>query len=240
VNIKHEVRKLIRNLGYDIVHYSVELHPLARKKKFLASYPVDVILDVGANTGQFAQRMRTDLGFSGRIVSFEPVSSAFKILKKNAAADPSWEALNYALGAVPGKSEINIAENSYSSSLLKMLPSHEKLAPESKYVGTEKIEVKTLDSIFDDICSKSERIYLKIDTQGFESRVIEGAERSLPYVDIIQLEMSLLPLYQDERLFCDLYRLLNDKGYDLVSVEPGYADKNTGRLLQVDGLFHRS
>lgn len=84
-----------------------------------------------------------------------------------------------------------------------------------------------------------DNVYLKIDTQGFESRVIKGAERSLLQISTIQLEMSLIPLYQDELLFSDLHSILSKKGYSMVSIEQGIVDKNSGQLLQVDAVYHR-
>lgn len=89
---------------------------------------------------------------------------------------------------------INIAGNSYSSSILKMLPSHVEASPESEYIGHEVIEVKTIDSIFPFLRNKGRNFYLKIDTQGFEERVINGAADSLQFIKLVQLEMSLIPL----------------------------------------------
>ena len=106
-------------------------------------------------------------------------------------------------------------------------------------MGRELTEIRTLDSMIGEICSIEDNIYLKIDTQGFESKVLKGAEHSLAQIGTIQLEMSLVPLYQDELLFGDLNSLLNGKGYALVSIEPGFCDKNTGQLFQVDGIYHR-
>jgi FkbM family methyltransferase len=255
MGIKHHLRKLLRNIGYAMSHdsplsepllsrkqlfeyYGVD-DPLMRRKRMFDFYGIDTVLDIGANKGQFAQELRNELGFSKRIVSFEPLNSAYEILKTNAERDPQWEAFNFALGDTEAKSEINIAENSLSSSLLKMMPCHLKAAPESEYVGRQVIEIRRLDSIFADICAANSNVYMKIDTQGFESNVIKGAENALPYIETIQLEMSLVPLYEGELLFGDLYSLLSKKGYSLVSVESGFSDQTSGQLLQVDGVFHR-
>ena len=206
----------------------------------MESYGIDVILDVGANTGQFAQQMRTDLGYSGRIVSFEPLSSEFEQLSKNAKRDQKWEVINCGLGEADSTMEINIAGNSGSSSLLKMLPAHIKAAPESGYVARELIKIKSLDSIIDNLCMKNDNIYLKIDTQGYESKVIKGAEASLARIGSIHLEMSLTPLYEEEMLFGEMHTLLSEKGYCLVSIETGFSNPITGQLLQVDGIYHRN
>ena len=118
-----------------------------------------------------------------------------------------------------------------------MLPSF--FAEEVEFIDSEITKIKTLDSIFDTICNKDDNIYLKIDTQGFEEKVIRGAESSLAYIDTIQLELSLIPLYKNELIIHEMCSLLKKRGYTLVSVEPGLLDHNTGQLLQIDGIFHR-
>lgn len=203
-------------------------------------YNIDTVLDIGANSGQFMQQLRGDLGYTNRIISFEPLSSAFELLKANAERDPNCEVFNIALGDTDERREINIAGNSYSSSLLDMLPSHLKSAPESRYIGREIIEVKRLDSIFDSLCKSTNRVYMKIDTQGYESKVLKGAEKSLMQIDTVQMEMSLVPLYEGELLFNEMCMLMSEKGYSLVAIETGFSDQDSGQLLQVDGIFHRS
>lgn len=235
---KQIVHQFLRRLGYDLIKYEAATHPLARRKKLLESYGIEVVIDVGANVGIYGKQLRA-IGFKGQIISFEPLSSAYEELLKNTNTDSHWNSMNYALGNYSGKTDINIAGNSHSSSLLDMLPSHLKSAPESKYCGKEQIRIETLDSIFESICSKKQSSLLKIDTQGFEKKVIDGAEKSLEFIDTIQLEMSLIHLYRDELLFDEMYRVLYQKGYSIVSIEPGFTNEATGQLLQVDGIFHR-
>jgi FkbM family methyltransferase len=200
---------------------------------------IDVVLDVGANAGQFAHHLRRDLGFEGRICSFEPLSIAFRKLQSRAAEDPKWQGFNFALGDIDGLATINVAANSESSSMLEMLPLHVEAAPESRFVGTEDVEIRRLDAIFDDLCHPGEAVYLKIDTQGFEGRVLRGADRCLPEIDTLQVEVSLTPLYRDELTFDQLYQLLLGKGYAMVDLEPGFTNPQTGQLLQADVIFHR-
>lgn len=239
MDIKRGFRRILWKMGYDISRFDPVSNILARKKKLIETYAINVVLDVGASTGIFAQQMRKDIGFSGKIISFEPLSSAFELLRINARKDPAWKVINCALGDAAERQYINIAGNSDSSSILDMLPSHVNSAPESKYIGRELVEIKTLDSMINDICSPQDNVYLKIDTQGFESRVIKGANNSLPRIHTIQLEMSLSPLYKDESLLIDLHSLLINKGYSLIDIEPAFRDKNSGRLLQIDGIYHR-
>jgi FkbM family methyltransferase len=236
---KHKFRKFLWRFGYDFYRFTPDNNPIARKKRLFQSSDIDVVLDIGANIGQFSQQLRDDIGYTKRIISFEPLSSAFRILKSNAQYDPSWDVLNYALGDVEEKQEINIAGNSDSSSLLEMLPSHIKVAPSSEFIGKEMVEVKKLDSIIDVYCKNTDNIYMKIDTQGYEKKVLEGAQESLKKIDIIQMEMSLVPLYKKELLFIQMCTLMSKINYRLISIEPAFVDPISGQILQVDGIFHR-
>ena len=78
---------------------------------------------------------------------------------------------------------------------------------------------------------------LKIDVQGFEKNVLDGAKETLPYVSVIQVEMSLVPLYENQMLFFEMIHYLDDKGFTLFSLENGFSNPRTGRLLQTDGIF---
>jgi len=238
MSIKHELRKILWKMGYDFSRLGLASYPLERRRRLLESYAIDVVLDIGANTGEFAQKMR-EIGFSGKIISFEPLSSAFKILRQNADQDSNWEVINCAIGEANFTKEINIAGNSTSSSLLEMLPTHLKSAPESRYVAKEVVEIKTLDSMINELCSKEDNIYLKIDTQGYTNKVIEGGKDSLLRIGTIQLEMSLIQLYEGEPLFAEMHAFLSQRNYCLVSIEAGFSDLKSGQLLQVDGIYHR-
>jgi FkbM family methyltransferase len=239
VGIRRTIRKLARAMGYEKIKPPVLPEVLERRRKLLAAYDVDLIIDVGANTGQFAQEMRRTLGYTGRIVSFEPLQSAFSQLAENARTDPNWTVLNYALGERNERRELHIAGNSYSSSVLPMLESHAQAAPESVYVGSESIEIKTLDSVFASIKGNARRCYLKIDTQGFELPVLLGAEASLASIDTVQLELSVIPLYEGQSLYLEMCSWFAERGYELVSIEPGFGESSSGRMLQFDGVFHR-
>lgn len=206
--------------------------------KLFETYGIGMALDVGANTGQYAEDLRRN-GFCGRIVSFEPLKSAFQHLAARAANDPLWGTRNMALGAVQGKSTIHVAGNSTSSSLLKMLPSHEAAAPESRYTNSEEIMVETLDSIWASLETWTGNVWLKVDTQGYEAEVLKGAEKTMARIACVQLEMSLQPLYEGSEAFEVLLARMIGMGYRLVGLQPGFTDNNTGVLLQVDGIFHR-
>lgn len=239
MGIKHQLRTLLWKSGYDITRFKPASHPIARRQRFLKIYQIDTVLDVGANTGQFAFELRHDMGYKNKILSFEPLSTAFSILQKNANGDDAWEVFNHALGDLELTTEINVAANSESSSLLPMLPSHLKSAPQSQYIGKEQISVKTLDQIFPALCQDARNIYLKLDTQGFEKNVLLGAASSLGRIDTVQMELSLVPLYNNQMLFSEMHAFMIERGYTLIAVEDGFSDPNSGQVLQADGIFHR-
>lgn len=236
--LSNTLHKILRSVGFDYSRYSPSQHPLARHRKQLQFFGIDLVLDVGGNRGQTGTNLRA-AGYKGEIISFEPLRNAFNILAKTAQRDGAWHVYNYALGSANTSATLNIAGNSVSSSLLGMLPAHLAVAPDSKYIGQQPVEVHTLDSLYDSMCARAHNIYLKIDTQGFEMQVLAGAADSLPHISTLQLEMSLVPLYGDAPLFQDLYSYLTVRGYQLVSVDPAFTDDRTGRQVQIDGIFHR-
>lgn len=238
MRIRDSIRKIIRKCGYDVIRYTRTSHTEARRISLISEYKISVILDVGANTGQYAKRLRY-LGHTGRVVSFEPLRSEYAELEKRASRDPAWETRNYALGDHDGTQEINVSENSVSSSLLNILPRHIASEPKARSIGKKTIELRKLDSIFDEICSGEDNPYLKLDTQGYEMQILEGAERSLDKIHTIQIEMSLIPQYQGETLLPEMTSWLYAKGYVLVAIEPAHSDWRDGQMLQVDGIFHR-
>jgi hypothetical protein len=120
-----------------------------------------------------------------------------------------------------------------------MLERHREAAPGTGYVADETIDVRTLDEEFAGVSRGARHVYLKLDVQGYEGAVLDGARRALPSIDTIQLELSLVPLYEGGPLMDEMWARLRGMGYQMVSIEPGFADDRTGLLLQVDGIFHR-
>lgn len=239
-NNKSSLLKLKRFLnslfGIELKRYPTD--ELTRRIRLIEHHNIDVILDIGANIGQYGGEMR-NLGFKGEIHSFEPMKSAFEKLKKNAAGDSKWQVHHFSIGEKDGQTTINIAKNSVSSSLLENLPQLTDSAPEAAFVEKETIEIRKLDSIFDDLNLNGKKIYLKIDTQGYEEMVLLGAEKSLEKVTGIQIEMSFVPSYQGAITFDEMKTKLNQKGFTLLALENGFYDKKTGKQLEVDGVFYR-
>ena len=238
--LKKTIKKLSRSLGIDLKRYNVQTSEAAKMQRLLAYHNIDLVFDIGANIGQYAKSLR-ELGYSGRIVSFEPLSSAYSQLKAVSKKDPLWEiAPQTAIGNQEGEIIINIAGNSQSSSALPMLDAHVQSAPESAYSGSETVKLSRLDTLAKDyIKSETKSIFLKIDVQGLEKQVLEGATAILPLVKGIKLELSLVPLYEGQVLFKEMIDIIEKLGYELYGIEPGFTAEKTGRMLQMDGIFFK-
>ncbi len=234
IKLKRSVNKFF---GVDVVRYPTE--NLDRRIKLLNNYNIDVIIDVGANIGQYGGEMRS-IGFKGQIISFEPLKKAFEKLEKNASKDPNWRVFNSSIGEKDGQTTINVSKNSVSSSLLDHLPQLTESAPQAAFVDKETIEIKKLDTIFDSLDIKGKNIYLKIDTQGYEEMVLAGAEKSLQFIKGIQIEMSFIPSYNGSMTFDKMKIKLNELGFQMMALENGFYDKKTGKQLEIDGIFYRN
>lgn len=229
-NLKKYIRKLARKAGFDIIRGS---HPAGA---ILCNQGISLILDVGANVGQYGLKVRR-LGYEGRIVSFEPVSAPFAQLAKNAENDPLWEVANYGLGDTDGEAMINVSQNSEFSSILNNLQiTKDYFAESAQYVAQEQVVIKKLDSIFENYCQADDKVLLKIDTQGYEKNVLAGAEASLKHIAGLQVELSFIQLYEGELLIKEMLDYLDKKGFTIVWLEP---ISQTGKLLQGDGIFLR-
>ena len=236
--IRGLIKKALKNAGYIASRYDPRRDPDVVRNRFFELNSINTVLDVGANAGQYGVRLR-HLGYQGKIVSFEPLSSAFAKLMEHAADDANWITERCALGDRDGGSSINIARNSWSSSLLEMLPRHVHAAPQSAYIGKEAVVIHKLDSLFELYVSPNDRVFLKIDTQGFTSKVLAGAEHSLKRIKGLEVELSTVPLYEGEPLIHDVLSCLYEKGFAVYYLEPELIDDNCGQQLQLNGLFHR-
>ena len=154
--------------------------------RLLREREVEVVLDVGANAGQYARRLRDD-GYEGVIVSFEPLAEAFERLESAAIDDPKWHTMRMALAEKPGTATIHVSANSYSSSFLPITDRCVDAAPDAAYVGTELADVATLDVL----ALPPGAAMLKIDVQGTESSVLRGARELLRRVEAVEAELSL-------------------------------------------------
>jgi FkbM family methyltransferase len=237
---KRLVRSLFLRAGLDLHRLTPASDPYVQLHYALKANGIDLVLDVGANTGQFASSLLA-VGYNGRIVSFEPLSLAHARLSAAAKGVSTWIVHERsAIGDRDGETEINVAGNSVSSSVLAMTDKHATAAPGSAYVGRESVQMVRLDTVARTYLRDAARPFLKIDTQGFEWQVLEGARETLPSIRGILCEMSLVPLYSGQRLWKDVLAKIEGDGFSLWALQKGFTDPKDGRTLQMDGIFFRT
>lgn len=240
MTILHSIKDLALKVGVEVNWYNPAQSDIARLFRLLETHRIDTVLDVGANDGGYGRMLRRG-GYGGAILSFEPLADAHMRLVQASNGDAAWQvAPRMAIGASNDEIEINVAGNSTSSSILPMRALHESAAPQSRYIGTEKVPLSRLDSVAHPFIEKSGNLLLKVDTQGYEMPVLEGAESLLPRVCGIQIELSLVPLYEGQMLYREVIDWIAGIGFELWSITPGFVDQKSGRMLQMDGVFFRS
>lgn len=204
----------------------------------MRQHDVAAVLDIGANVGQFGRLLR-QAKFGGRIHSVEPLQSAYERLAATAASDARWTTQRAAVSGESGTLTINVSSNSVSSSVLPMLEQHAAAAPAAQYVEQESVPATTVDEIVTDHDLTPERTLLKIDVQGYERDVLDGAVKTLPSFVGVRTEMSLVALYDGQALMPEIIDILGRNGFQLWHIEPGFTEPGSRRLLQVDGVFFR-
>ncbi len=237
--LKSIIKRSIHRLGFDLRRYNPATSDGARFMAALSSHNVNLVFDVGANEGQFGRGLR-ELGYTGRIVSFEPLLGPWNKLTEARRDDLKWEvAPRAAIGSEDGETEMHVAGNSVSSSVLKMLDAHVKAAPASAYVGTEQLPMRRLDAIGKAFVHPDSVLFIKIDTQGFESQVLKGAPQLLEKAVGVHLELSFVPLYEGQSKYDGLISQLEGMGFEMWDILPNFVDPESSRLLQADATFFR-
>lgn len=205
----------------------------------LAAHNIDLFLDVGANNGQTGQMLRAN-GFKGTIVSYEPLSKARVKLLAASEKDENWHvAPAMALGATTGFVDMHVSESTDMSSIAA--PCAELLAalPKTKETAIESVPINRLDDVALEWIGGAKAPFLKIDAQGHDLAVLEGASGIINHVQGVHMEMSLFPLYEGEpdyRVLCERLHALGFKPY--LMQERTYSRK-LNRQLQIDGTFFR-
>ena len=212
---------------------------MQRQSVLMRDRKIGLVLDIGANKGQYGKILRDNIGYKGLIVSFEPLMDAFVILQQTVASDPLWECHNIAFGDTAGTATINISANSHSSSLLPVSGRALEIEPSAGYIGSQDVVVHRLDAVLDQYTWPGEEIFLKIDTQGYELKILNGALGVMNRFALIQLETSFFEVYRGTTLIGDMIKFLDYIGYRVVSIEPGWENPATGELLEADIIFGR-
>ena len=207
---------------------------LMQLKILLDQERINCALDVGANKGQFASDLR-GIGYSGSIISFEPLSREFGPLSESFKNDPQWRGVQLALGNFNGSATINILpELTGWSSILQP-------ATGWRAAETEKIEVRRLDEVLGGLLpdSTASRVLLKMDTQGYDLSVFEGAKGCLPLICALQSELSVVPLYKGMPHYIEALTAYEAQGFDLFHLAVESRSKGSG-LQEMNCLMRRN
>jgi FkbM family methyltransferase len=217
---------VLRSTGYQVAsHLPEEWVRWVRSrnliKDVLSRLSINCVFDVGANRGQFGTLLRRT-GYKGLILSFEPVRVNFDALEKVAAESKNRRVFPYALGAAECSKRINVTDETVFSSFLTPSEDSQPRFPGNRVARTEEVEVRRMDSVFDDLIEEipSPRVYVKLDTQGFDTEVLRGAESVLDRVLALQTEISFQPIYNDMCGFASSITEFQARGFEVVDFTP--------------------
>jgi FkbM family methyltransferase len=208
----------------------------------LDRYAVNCVVDVGANYGTFG-RLIGSTGYQGRIVSFEPVAATFASLTSSIEADDAWETHQFALGSREETARINVtAADNFSSFLQPNAYGHEQFGAETDVDHGEEVQVRRLDALWPVVTRRIEspRVFLKMDTQGWDLEVLVGASAILGDVVAVQSEIAVRDIYEDQQTgHADMIDHLAELGFDLSGLFPVNLDDQM-RVIEFDCVAVRA
>ena len=207
--MKKFLRSILNFFDLDIVRVRNSHDDLTKHlSNVLLRKNIDCVLDVGANSGQYGLFLRA-LGYKGYILSFEPVSSVFYSLLENCEKDEKWFCFNYALGDKNEEKVLNVYKSTVFSSFLKANDYSKNIWHSLERVKPETVKVFRLEDVWSELTSKLDckKYMLKLDTQGFDKFVFDGAHNCLENIEVLQSEVSLIPVYEG---MLQVYEVLNE------------------------------
>jgi FkbM family methyltransferase len=238
--LRTKLRRYGREFGIDVRRVGRFFDESKVLAHLLEERDIPLVIDVGANVGQFASSLFR-AGYTGRVLSFEPFVDARNELVNMSSSNPRWMVgPPVALGCKSATGLLHIARNSISSSLLPMECLHVNAAPQSAELGTVPVDVRRLDDVLTSLGFADETFFLKLDTQGTEKAILEGSSALLHRIAGIKIELSFVPLYVGQPLFDEVQGFITARAFEIWDVTPGFRDTQTGRLLQSDFVFFRS
>ena len=201
---------------------------------------VNCVLDVGANVGQFGRLLRRG-GYQGRIVSFEPLGEFATKLRRRADKDRDWRVHEYALGDEETTAEINATPGASLSSLLPASEFGKEWSPKLERSVKQEIRIRRLDNVLDEVLDgvADPRVYLKLDTQGYDVPAFRGAGDRLPEIVAMQSEVSCLPIYEGMPQLEEQLGEYRAAGFDLAGMFPVSMHRPTLRVLEFDAVLVR-
>jgi FkbM family methyltransferase len=239
--IKRIVQRVLNRLGYQIMRLPA---PHSHERLIAALLPalrVNCVIDVGGHRGEFYRLLRR-AGYQGRVVSFEPFGESFQHLRRITAGDPDWRGWDVALGREAGTLSLNVPDSTSFASFLRPNDYCEARFPEARWSGRAvPVGVKRLDSLYPEVVAGIERprVFLKMDTQGWDSQVIDGAGAVLADVVALQSEISAIPIYDGMRTLMESVAHYESLGFELTNLFPVTFDAADVRVIEYDCVMCR-
>ncbi|RUM42185.1 MAG: FkbM family methyltransferase [Desulfocapsa sp.] len=238
-------RRFAKLFGYDLLHIK-RRHPSleAHLSVLFEQIEINLVLDVGANTGQYATLLREN-GYKGNIISFEPVARNLAVLEIKAGKDPLWHICPYGLGASNQFLDINVTQlSTFSSFLTPNEYAGQLFTADTPIESIEKVEVKRLDAVYDDLCSViNEDVvvpYLKMDTQGYDLEVLKGCQNIIEEIEAFQSEISLIPLYENMPDHIEALKYFQKLGFSLTGMYQVTRDRSNQLLVEMECVMRKN
>jgi FkbM family methyltransferase len=235
--LKKSIFSFLRKKGIELKRYNLHTSEQALISHIVKHHNIDLVIDIGANVGDYVNDLY-ECGYKGSACSFEPVKEVYERLTSKNKHYPSWKTINIGIGGAHEQKEIHVSGNMASSSLLQVTSRSTSAEPSTQFIRHETIEVKPLDMVAnEENFVRFKNIFIKIDVQGYEMEVLRGAQQFLPFAYFVQMELSLVQLYDGAPDYLEMVRTMDEKGFDVFTIIPGFRNPVNGQMLQADGIF---
>ena len=235
MKLKELIEKIANFFGIEIKLLSTINRKNNLFHKWIIDTGVNQILDIGANEGQFAKKIRNYFQ-NTKIDSFEPIIDCYKILVDKFKNDINFKGHNFALGNSNEKQIMNINASFVSSSILQMTDIHHQNYPNTDKSVEKEISVRRLDDL-ENIVTASSKILMKIDVQGFELNVLKGAVNTLKLVEVIIIEVMYETLYDGQSTFDDLNDFLKAHNFVFSGIYDQELSPLNGKPIFADLIY---
>lgn len=226
------IKVIVEKLGYELIKKRKNPSLKSHLQNILKQYEIDLVLDVGANQGQYGQMLRK-LGYKGEIISFEPVKSAYEKLKESTKKDNLWKVFKLGLSDQKGAAQINVFGSSVFSSLLKPNEFGQNSFKKMERSVAEEIDLDTLDNFLNANHIKNKRIFLKMDTQGHDLNVFLGTKNSIANIVGVQSEISFQPIYENMPNYHESLKEYEKAGF-MVTGLYSVSRSSSGAIIEMD------
>lgn len=227
------ITHLLNKFGYECIRKKKSPSLKSHLFNLIDQYLIDVVIDVGANHGQFGTLLRS-IGYQGEILSFEPTKKSFEILSKVSSKDERWKVYPLGLGDKKKSEKINVFESSDFNSLLQPSDMGKvTFKNKLKKLHTESIEIETLNNILERHALKGKHILLKMDTQGYDLKVFKGASNYYPSIACLLTEISLQSIYQKMPDYHETINFYESRGFSVSGLYP-VSRQEDGSIIEMD------